>query len=204
MADTLGNSLTCLVGDGQGLFRCNNNSRSDWSWVRPDQGWLKINTDGAVSSALMASCGGVLRDAEGRWHKGFSRNLGDIVTQNAFLAELLAVQTAVELVMSLDIPHIIVENDSLEVINCLEDGHTHGHQYAHIVQGILTLKAAHGSMLFQHTNREANLVADYLAKVGLNLPCGNHWFDSPFGECHGLLAKDLGSGGSQPTRAGSP
>lgn len=72
-------------------------SRIDAGWIKSDPGWVKVKVNGAVSSSLVSSCGGVIRDAEGKWVKGFSRNLGTMATTNVFLTELLAVATAVEL-----------------------------------------------------------------------------------------------------------
>ncbi|XP_057435371.1 uncharacterized protein LOC130728056 [Lotus japonicus] len=75
-------------------------------WIKPDEGWLKVNVDGAVCHALGASCDGVVRDHEGRWVKGFSRNLGYLESSNVFLIELLAVRTSMEMIMGLNLPQV--------------------------------------------------------------------------------------------------
>jgi len=37
-------------------------------WERPLEGWIKLNTDGSsVDNSGLASCGGVVRDENGRW-----------------------------------------------------------------------------------------------------------------------------------------
>ncbi|KAG7548857.1 hypothetical protein ISN44_As12g040050 [Arabidopsis suecica] len=42
------------------------------AWTPPREGWLKLNTDGeSKGNPGLASAGGVLRDAEGRWCGGF-------------------------------------------------------------------------------------------------------------------------------------
>lgn len=44
-------------------------------WACPNRGWIKLNTDGAVSrNGLFAGIGGVFRDADGKW-------LGDFLMQ---------------------------------------------------------------------------------------------------------------------------
>ncbi|KAK8496590.1 hypothetical protein V6N12_003523 [Hibiscus sabdariffa] len=44
------------------------------NWCPPDAGWVKLNTDGARFSVDgRASCGGVLRDHNGVWIRGFTR-----------------------------------------------------------------------------------------------------------------------------------
>nr|POF06827.1 putative ribonuclease h protein [Quercus suber] len=46
-------------------------------WMKPNPGWVKLNTDGAVGGALgKAGGGGVLRCNRGNWVAGFIRKLG--------------------------------------------------------------------------------------------------------------------------------
>lgn len=46
-------------------------------WKAPEDGWIKLNSDGAYKGGLnMAGCGGLLRDSFGNWIKGFTRKLG--------------------------------------------------------------------------------------------------------------------------------
>lgn len=55
------------------------------SWKPPQQGWVTINTDGAVKESTgSAACGGVVRDADGRWLVGFAKRLS---VPNAYMAE---------------------------------------------------------------------------------------------------------------------
>ena len=35
-------------------------------WEAPEQGWVKINTDGSVKDQKSAACGGICRDENGR------------------------------------------------------------------------------------------------------------------------------------------
>ena len=47
------------------------------SWIRPPTGWCKLNTDGAsLGNPGRAEGGGVIRDCEGRWMRGFARSIG--------------------------------------------------------------------------------------------------------------------------------
>ncbi|KAK8667737.1 hypothetical protein V6N13_105218 [Hibiscus sabdariffa] len=46
------------------------------SWLPPDLGWVKLNTDGARRhSDDSAACGGVLRDHNGSWLLGFAKKV---------------------------------------------------------------------------------------------------------------------------------
>ena len=59
------------------------------SWTRPQEGWFKLNTDGASRGNLgLATAGGVLRNNDGEWCSGFALNIGIC---SAPLAELWGV-----------------------------------------------------------------------------------------------------------------
>ena len=46
------------------------------SWSVPDEGWIKINSNGSVDQPFKASCGGILCNAVGHFFGGFIANLG--------------------------------------------------------------------------------------------------------------------------------
>ncbi|KAL4309954.1 hypothetical protein GQ457_01G030200 [Hibiscus cannabinus] len=52
-------------------------SRATARWVSPLRDWFKVNVDGARDhSTGLAACGGLIRDHEGRWVRGFARSVG--------------------------------------------------------------------------------------------------------------------------------
>lgn len=103
---------------------------------------------------------------------GFCRNLGPLGYANSFYAELKAVVTAVEVILSLDIPQAIIESDSLEVIQILNKPVDEEHRYAEVLQHVARLQLDHSGLRFQHAHQEANNLADYLAHVGFRFsPC---------------------------------
>lgn len=114
---SLGSSFSSLQGQLVDMFAGSSSRNSLHRWDKPPEGWVKQNVDGALRSDLLGSCGGVLRDADGVWKLGFSRNLGDVSYPNVFLIELLAVQIAMNLVISRDFPQVIIESDSQDVID---------------------------------------------------------------------------------------
>lgn len=116
--------------------------------------------------------------------------MGVFSSANVFRTEFVAVKTGVELAMGFDLSHVIIETDSMDVISVLSSA-VGSHRFEQIILHILHLQSAHSSLLFQHTSRSANSLADYLAHIGLDLPYGYHYFDSPFGECHSILQQDM-------------
>ncbi|KAK8677782.1 hypothetical protein V6N13_143305 [Hibiscus sabdariffa] len=46
-------------------------------WLRPEEGWIKLNTDGGVEKVEgHATCGGVARDSSSKWQWGFYKYIG--------------------------------------------------------------------------------------------------------------------------------
>ncbi|MCH80717.1 receptor-like kinase [Trifolium medium] len=45
-------------------------------WRRPQEGWVKLICDGSQNDRLdLTGCGGLLRDSDGTWIKGYSQKL---------------------------------------------------------------------------------------------------------------------------------
>ena len=46
-------------------------------WDKPSEGWIKLNCDGACKGGGENSgCGGLLRNSDARWLKGYIRKIG--------------------------------------------------------------------------------------------------------------------------------
>ena len=53
----------------------------DIVWEPPEEGWVKVNTDGTMKfDPVRAGYGGLLRNSLGGWLSGFSHNLGSCTT----------------------------------------------------------------------------------------------------------------------------
>ena len=58
-------------------------------WKRPHEGWIKLNSDAACKDLRhIFSCGGIFRDADGQWIKGYTKK---IVACDALHAEMWGV-----------------------------------------------------------------------------------------------------------------
>ncbi|KAF7844638.1 ribonuclease H [Senna tora] len=109
-------------------------------WKKPEDGWVKVNTDGAVCrESNLGGCGGIIRDSNGfklAWKLGFHK--------------------------------VILENDSQEAINCLQiDPNMNFGSYpaVNIVKNLLSKSWV---VQIKHTPRSANKCADLLAKNSLS------------------------------------
>ncbi|KAF7823562.1 heat shock 70 kDa protein-like [Senna tora] len=80
-------------------------------WDKPPARWVKLNVDGSVISKpdTISSCGGIIRNEEGHFVGGFTRNLGDCsITQ----AELWGIYSGLELWWNLGVKKVKVETYS--------------------------------------------------------------------------------------------
>ncbi|KAK9157390.1 hypothetical protein Scep_003964 [Stephania cephalantha] len=84
-------------------------------WQRPDEGWTKLNADGAVAGSC-AAAGGVLRDHEGRWIRGFHQFLGTCPPLDEELAEI---SMGLHMAWQVDVKRVELQVDSLEAVSLI-------------------------------------------------------------------------------------
>ncbi|KAL4340467.1 hypothetical protein GQ457_08G018660 [Hibiscus cannabinus] len=141
---------------------CRRNARAGTSWECPPDGWVKINTDGAVTGRLnLATIGGVMRNNVGAWIFGFSRGVGCC---SVLMAELWAVHDALLYAWNFGYNCIILESDSKEVIEIL-NGSSVALDGSSLVSTIVELLLRNWIVRCCHVFRESNMVADKLASV---------------------------------------
>ncbi|KAK2359284.1 SKP1 protein [Trifolium repens] len=88
-------------------------------WRRPREGWVKLNCDGSQNDRLgLASCGGLLRNSDGTWLKGYSRKLGIC---DVLHAEMWGMYLGLDLARREGIMQLYVESDSKILIDMVTD-----------------------------------------------------------------------------------
>ncbi|KAF7835740.1 ribonuclease H [Senna tora] len=140
------------------------------SWCRPDQGHIKLNTDGSsIGNPGPAGVGGLFRDSNGKWLCGFSGSIGK---QTNMSAELMAIKHGLLLGLQRGFGDLIVEVDCLEAINLIKNEDISRHQLGSLIQDIRAISNSFAKISLKHVYREANHCADGLAKMGSqnNLP----------------------------------
>lgn len=73
-------------------------------------------------------------------------------------------------IMSLEVAKVVIESDSLEVIQFINAPLDVSDQIMDLAQYICHLKEDHGLMQFQYVHCETNKLADYLALVATWFP----------------------------------
>lgn len=173
----------------QHIFKPCTSTSLSVSWNPPSSGWVKLNTDGSVKgSCRAAGAGGALRDCHGNWIAGFAKNLG---TMNSFQAELWAVRQG--LLLAIDLNHLFLEidMDAKSVVDILSSNLNHSHTNANLVAHCRSLIQQLNGVKISHIYREANSVADQLAKYGADMSTEILLFDQPPVFVSSLVAKDV-------------
>jgi ribonuclease HI len=135
-------------------------------WKPPKEGFIKLNTDGAVGSSQIAGCGGVIRDRQGGWIRGFAKNVGRC---NAFVAELWGVYEGLKCARSLGFNKVEVNIDATAVVHVLKTRQSHSLIGRTILHQIWKLLDGDWEVDISHSFREANRCADALATTGCSL-----------------------------------
>ena len=112
---------TKCIRDSVEIFSIGTNSRLNRTkavipvaWEKPPIGWLKLNSDGsALGNPGKVRGGGLIRDHQGNWIRGYARSLGNT---NSFITELWALRDGLTIAKELRINNLIVEMDALSVV----------------------------------------------------------------------------------------
>lgn len=92
------------------------------SWVPPTAGFVKVNVDGAHNRYTGISvCGGVIRDSNGCFIKGYVCNLGPC---SSLKAKMLALLHGLQVASSLSFRKVIFETDSSQIVDSVSSGIT--------------------------------------------------------------------------------
>ena len=136
-------------------------SASEIGWKKPLARVFKINTDGAtVDDGRRSSIGVVIRDSKGEVVAALCRVLPGCFSVDE--TEALAIEARIMLARELDLHHVIVESDSLLVVNrILANDFSRG--LGHIVHGISGFLEEFLSWQVRHLKRDFNRVVHELA-----------------------------------------
>ena len=126
-----------------------------------------MNSDGASQgNPGYAGGGGLIRDHNGKWVKGFMRNIGKTTS---VAAEFWALRDGLMLAGQLGIDHLHVELDAQVVVNLVLSNKTITNSCAALLNDCRYLLEQFQHVKVTHVFREANKCADNLAKASCSL-----------------------------------
>jgi ribonuclease HI len=129
-------------------------------WTPPSQGWVCLNIDGACRDGAIG-CGGVIRGSFGEWIHGFSKFIG---RGDAYIAELWGVLEGISLARRMNFSKVEVRIDSLEVVNDITNKKPSRMCGKALVGRICQIMDLDWDVIVNHSYREANWLADALAR----------------------------------------
>nr|KYP74914.1 Putative ribonuclease H protein At1g65750 family [Cajanus cajan] len=179
-ATTYGLNQQSQVGEVNYSFRLN--------WMKPLEGILKLNCDGAVSKENVASCGRVIQNSDDRFVVAFTGKLGMC---SILKLELWAILHGLRILVNRNLGHqVIIESDSSTAVRLVNEGCFGSHPYFDLVQEIKELSNQFFLFSYYHILREVNLVADILTKRMMVLEEDFFAYESPPSFIYHLLLAD--------------
>ena len=159
-----------------------------FKWEPPESGWIKLNIDGASNSNLgRAGGGGLLRNSDDNWIRGFSRSMG---TCSSLMVELWALKDGLYLAKELGFSSIYIEVDAKLIVGLLFNPSCVNLVMEPLLFDCRNLLQDFTNLVVRHVFREANQCADTLAKIGLHLSQSFVTFVDPPPVVEVLLAFD--------------
>ena len=127
-------------------------------WNKPREGWFKLNSDGAsFVNPGKAGGGGIIRDRQGAWVKGYARSIG---FTSSIMAELWALRDGLRLADHLGIWQLEVELDAMVIVELLNSKKNPNSVYAPLLFDCRYLLGKFPQVRVVHVFRKANKCAD--------------------------------------------
>lgn len=137
-------------------------------WAAPSPGWVKLNFDASTpGNGQMGGIASVARDHTGlilAWSRKKLQGLPATEVAEAYAAHL-----AVLLAKEMGYQQVVLEGDSLLVVQGINSSNQHSGVADHLYQQINGLLSFFDIVLVRHIRREANGLADKLSRnIGTN------------------------------------
>ncbi|CAN1825474.1 Putative ribonuclease H protein At1g65750 [Linum perenne] len=149
---------------------------SDIQWKPGPINWLTLNVDGSANRRDgRSAAGGLLRNHEGRCSLAFTMNLGACSITRA---EMRGAIEGLERAWEAGARRVILQMDSRAVIALFTSSTSEvTNQHAMEILHFCELLSRDWDLQIEHTYREGNQAADFLAGIGYDYPFGSHTFD---------------------------
>ena len=127
-------------------------SRTRLPWTPPSAGFYKLNFDGAVfENSGRAGLGVVVRDVEGMIIAALSQNIP--LPSSVESVEAMAARRAILLAQEISLTRVVMEGDSLKVIEAINSPKQCRTQWGHIIEDIKIASLYLQECSFCHVSR---------------------------------------------------
>jgi len=133
-------------------------------WAKPQENWIKVNTDSAFHVSSATGAGGVvIRDSDGRLLSAAARLYSHI--PDALTGEALAARDGLQLAGEQGHANVILEVDNLVLVNLLRSEDGGRSVISGLWQEIRELGRGFSGFKLLHVNREGNVAAHVCASL---------------------------------------
>ena len=140
-----------------------------------------------MGSPVCAGFGGLLRNSAGLFISSFSGFLPNSTC--VLLAELMAIHKGLRLAIDMGVDELVCFSDSQLSVKLITGDVSKFHSYAVLIQDIKDVIASRNYAI-QHTLREGNQCADYMAKLGASSDSNFMVYSSAPHDLIGMLKSD--------------
>ena len=124
------------------------------AWTKPREGWFKLNSDGAsFGNPSKAGGGGIIRDSQGAWVRGYARS---IRFTSSIITELWVLRDGLKLADHMGIRQLEVELDAKVIVGLLKSNFTPNFAYVPLLSYCRYLLGKLPQVRVSHVFREAN------------------------------------------------
>ena len=164
--------------------------KNDHMWRKPGYGIVKINVDASFQyETLSGACGAVARDYRGDFIAAASWFVPNISGVDS--AELTAIRNGIYLATHIGCNNIEIESDCSFAVDSLNQVDDYLGPEVAIITECKQLMMDFASISFRHCYREANQVADELAKNSFTTRSSSSWDDEIPDFISHLLVNDM-------------
>jgi ribonuclease HI len=158
--------------------------------TRPMPRYIKVNVDASFhEDSRSGSAGAIIRDYEGKFIAASGTTIPHV--SSVSMAEALAMKAGLDLANRLGFNRVIAESDSLETIEACNGSDRWWHESSAILADCVDLAFSIGSVSFQFCPREANQVADDIARFCFQNKITCTWDDDPPSFLQNSLVNDI-------------
>ena len=137
------------------------------TWIKPQVGWVKLNSDGSVLGNLKKARGGaVLKCIDGDWISGCLRKLGNT---SCTLAKLWSLRDGLLLAKQLSLENICVDMDAKFLVYLLSNSFVVNLSLEPLLSDYRNLMKTFLNCTVVHVCREVNRCAARLATLEVDL-----------------------------------
>jgi ribonuclease HI len=147
-------------------------------WTRPQVRYSKLNVDALFHvDRKEGATAAVLRDHQGRFVAVVGRFIPHV--NSVAMADVMAMKDGLNLANQLGCPRIEAESDSLETVEGCTGGDTWWSESSAVCADCLDMTAGFDDVKFKYCSREANKVADEIARFCFQSGNSCNWVDEP-------------------------